>query len=232
MAQLSFFDDRLVLESARYEIATRDDPFDRGRMLSSAVGNGRRVLELGCSTGFVSALLKENGCSVIGVEIDPLAAQRAALICDRVLIRDLRSQDWSVDLDDTFDVVLMGDVLEHLASPQTLLKHLPSMLNPGGYIVVSLPNVVHWTVRAKVLFGRFRYQPVGLLDFTHLRFFDLRGARALIESSGYEIVEFRPIIGGHLSSRFRACWSTLARLRPNLFGYQFLFKARPSLGRR
>jgi SAM-dependent methyltransferase len=229
MSELGFFDDRLVLESARYEIAARDDPFDRGRMLATAVGSGRHVLELGCSTGFVSALLKENGCSVVGVEIDPLAADRAATICDRVLIRDLRSQDWNAGLDDKFDVVLMGDVLEHLVSPQSLLKRLPPLLNPGGYIVVSVPNIVHWTIRAKVLLGSFRYQPVGLLDFTHLRFFDLRSARTLIEGSGYEIEEFRPIIGGRFSDYFRTMWNVLAGIRPNLFGYQLLFKARPYL---
>jgi hypothetical protein len=126
-------------------------------------------------------------------------------------------------------VILIGDVLEHLVSPQSLLKQLPGMLNTGGYIVVSLPNVVHWTVRAKVLFGSFRYQPVGLLDFTHLRFFDIQSARALIEGSGYEIDEFRPIIGGRFSDRFRTMWNALAGVRPNLFGYQLLFKARPCL---
>ncbi len=162
-----------------------------------------------------------------GVEVDPVAAERASAICDRVIIADLDDRNWDSQIQGRFEVVLMGDVLEHLVRPEILLRSVARMLTPDGFVVVSLPNVVHWTVRLKMLLGRFDYQPVGLLDATHLRFFSLRSARALLEDSGYVVLAFHPVIGGRLSTRFRAGWQMLARLAPNLFGYQFLFRARP-----
>lgn len=226
MSQVSLTKGSAVLNSTRYESAPTNDRYDRGYLITKMVGPNRRVLELGCSTGFVSRLLKHAGCYVMGLEIDPLAAKRAAAICDQVMLIDLANPEWPDYVEDQFEVILMGDVLEHLVAPQALLKNLRPLLAPGGYIVVSLPNIVHWTVRLKVLLGRFQYQSTGLLDVTHLRFFDLRSARALLSESGYAIDAFQPMIGGRLSTRLRPAWQMLAACAPNLFGYQFLFKAR------
>src|SRR5262249_25237151 len=137
----------------------------------------------------------------------------------------------SGDLEQKFDVIVMGDVLEHLATPQAVLRNVLPLLDSGGYIVVGLPNVVHWTQGLKIVFGRFRYQYTGLLEFPHLRFFDLRTARSLLIQCGFEIVKFQPLIGGRLSTKMRPLWQALANCLPNLFAYQFLFKARPREGR-
>jgi SAM-dependent methyltransferase len=220
-------DPSLACGSSRYETVPRNDRFDRAHLLQKFVGKNRRVLEMGCSTGYVSRLLKQSGCHVVGIECDGVAAHAAASICDQVVLADLNGSTWTEQLAERFDVVLMGDVLEHLLYPDEVLRRVRKLLLPGGVIVVSLPNVVHWSQRLKTLFGRFDYQSMGLLDRTHLRFFTLRSALALIENSGYRIVEFRPIIGGRFISRFRLLWQGLANLRPGLFGYQFLFRAQP-----
>jgi 2-polyprenyl-3-methyl-5-hydroxy-6-metoxy-1,4-benzoquinol methylase len=217
----------LALGSSRYETALRDDRFDRAHLLQKFVGEHRRVLELGCSTGYISRLLKQCGCRVVGIECDPVAAHSAASVCDQVILADLNGNAWTEHLEERFDVVLMGDVLEHLLHPDEVLRSVRQLLLPGGVIIVSLPNVVYWSQRLKTLFGKFDYQSIGLLDYTHLRFFTLRSAVALIENSGYRIVEFHPIIGGRFCSRFRLLWQGLANLRPSLFGYQLLFRAQP-----
>ena len=216
------------LSSSRYETTPRQDRFDRAYLLQRFVGKNRRVLEFGCSTGYISRLLKQHGCSVVGVELDGEAAELAASVCDQVLVVDLNSNTWSQPVKGQFDSVLMGDVLEHLVCPDQVLRSVRPFLLPDGEVIISLPNIVHWTQRIKILFGQFNYQPTGLLDETHLRFFTLRSARALIENSGYRIVDFHPIIGGHLSSHFRFLWQALANIWPNLFGYQLLFRIRPS----
>ncbi len=217
----------LALGSSRYESAPRDDRFDRAYLLQKYVGENRRVLELGCSTGYISRLLKQRGCRVVGLECDPVAAHSARRVCDQVILADLNTNGWMEQLEERFDVVLMGDVLEHLVYPDEVLRSVRQLLLPGGVIIVSLPNVVFWSQRLKTIFGRFDYQSIGLLDCTHLRFFTLRTALALIENSGYRILEFYPIIGGRFSSRFRLLWQGLANLRPTLFGYQLLFRAQP-----
>ncbi len=215
--------------SSRYEpeSVTRADMFDRSRILLDWVGNGKRVLEVGCSTGFMSRLMVERNCIVTGIEVDAEAAERARRYCEDVHVLDLNRCDWIKDIGEkTFDVVLLGDVLEHLADPARVLREIEGVLTADGSLVISLPNVVHWATRFKVLLGRFDYQPWGTLDHTHLRFFTLKTARELIESAGYRIIRFHPAFGGRMSGHARPIWQVLARSMPGLFAYQFLFEAR------
>jgi 2-polyprenyl-3-methyl-5-hydroxy-6-metoxy-1,4-benzoquinol methylase len=215
--------------SLRYEPETvlRSDRSDRNSILLDWVGSGRRVLEVGCSTGYMSRLMAERNCVVTGIEVDPEAAERARNYCQEVHIVDLNVCDWINSLPKTaFDVVLLGDVLEHLVDPWNVLRQISEVLDAGGSIVISLPNVVHWMTRLGILLGQFDYQPMGTLDHTHLRFFTVKTARDLIESAGYRIVRFHPAIGGRMSGNARPVWQVLAHSMPGLFAYQFLFEAR------
>jgi SAM-dependent methyltransferase len=152
------------------------------------VGSGKRVLELGCSTGYMSRVLAQSGCEVVGVEIDAGAATEASAWCERVIIADLDLTDLSAELgDDGFDVVLAADVLEHLKDPERTLRALLPHLRPGGCVVASLPNVTHASVRLALLQGEFPYAEHGLLDRTHLRFFSRSGVFELMERSGYAV---------------------------------------------
>lgn len=212
--------------SARYEIETAipEDPYDRNRILLEWIGEGKRVLEVGCSTGYMSRALAQRGCCVTGIEVDPVAAERARSYCRVVHVVDLNENGWIAPLPKRgFDVVLMGDVLEHLVDPAQALRQVESLLDKNGSLVISLPNLVHWITRLKILLGHFEYQPMGTLDHTHLRFFTKKTSRKLIESSGYRIVRFHPAIGGRMSGHGRPLWQWLAYLLPGLFAYQMLF---------
>jgi 2-polyprenyl-3-methyl-5-hydroxy-6-metoxy-1,4-benzoquinol methylase len=220
-------------ESSRYEYDIPDyerhpDPYDRTWVLVDWIGAGKSVLELGCSTGFMSRYLtQQRGCSVVGIEVDESAAVQAGKFCHHVLVRDLNRPDWMTGLGEReFDVVLMADVLEHLADPSTLLAQLRPLLNKNASIVICLPNVVHWITRLKVLFGHFDYAACGTLDHTHLRFYTPESAREMIESAGYQITRFHPAFGGRLSGYARPIWQMLANLFPGLFAIQILFEAK------
>jgi 2-polyprenyl-3-methyl-5-hydroxy-6-metoxy-1,4-benzoquinol methylase len=156
------------------------------------VGVGKRVLELGCSNGFMSRLLKGNNCQVTGIEIEPLAAAEARNFCEEVIVADLDTRPLVDLLPGTpFDVAVFGDVLEHLRDPWRVLDEARALLAPGSFVVLSIPNVAHGAVRLALLRGSFDYQPQGLLDATHLRFFTLRSVRELCLRSGYRIEEIR-----------------------------------------
>lgn len=136
------------------------------------VGHDRRVLELGPATGYMSRVLVEHGCTVVGIEIDPEMAAEAARYCERVVVGDLDHLDLDLELGrERFDVVVAADVLEHLKDPLGALRRLRGFLEPGGFFVISLPNIAHGSVRLALLEGHFDYQKLGLLDETHLRFF-------------------------------------------------------------
>lgn len=161
------------------------------------VGEGKRVLELGCATGFMSRELVEQGCAVVGVERNQWAAGRAHRECERVLVQDLDDAGWEAALgDDRFDVVLATDVLEHLRDPKACLRSALPLLRAGGSFILSLPNVAHGSVRLSLLAGEFRYTELGLLDRTHIHFFTRSSLEELCEAAGMAIVEMHRIERG------------------------------------
>jgi 2-polyprenyl-3-methyl-5-hydroxy-6-metoxy-1,4-benzoquinol methylase len=154
------------------------------------IGGGRRVLELGPSSGHMSRVLRDRGCKIVGIERDPEAAAAAARHCERMIVGDLDTLDIEAELgSDRFDVVVAADVLEHLRDPVTALRRLRGFLAPDGCFVMSLPNAAHADVRLALLQGHFRYQDLGLLDRTHLRFFTRESIGQLLDDAELCITE-------------------------------------------
>ncbi len=161
----------------------------------SMIGYNKSVLELGCATGYFTKVLVERGCNVVGVELDPAAAEIAEKWADRVIVGNLDDGDvWASLEDETFDVIVMGDVLEHLRDPLNSLRHAVRKLKPSGFVVTSLPNIAHGDVRMSLLKGDFRYRETGLLDRTHMRFFTLDSARELLTQAGLVVVDTKRVI--------------------------------------
>jgi methionine biosynthesis protein MetW len=164
----------------------------RGEIVDLVPAGARRVLDLGCSTGRLAAALKERGeVEVVGIEREPAYAAEAAARCDRVVTGDV--EDVPHDLG-RFDCLVAADVLEHLVDPWSTLEAYVAMLHPGCRAVVSLPNVAHWTTFARLARGSWPRLPEGVHDATHLRWFTLRDAVALLDQAGLrvEAVERRP----------------------------------------
>jgi 2-polyprenyl-3-methyl-5-hydroxy-6-metoxy-1,4-benzoquinol methylase len=151
---------------------------------------GSSVLDIGAADGSVARLLADRGCRVWAIEADERAARDAATICERVVTGDVERLDLAETLEGVrFDVVLLLDVLEHLRDPGNVLKRAAQLLAPGGQIIASIPNVTHGAVRLSLLRGKFTYTDAGLLDRTHLRFFDRPGVDALFSDAGLDIRE-------------------------------------------
>jgi len=168
------------------------------RALVEAAGRPRTVLDVGCGIGLNGAAVKRSGARVTGLEIVPRSIERARQVLDEVIACDITS-DASVRGalgDRRFDLILLADVLEHTAEPLTVLRRILPYLAEDGHVIVSLPNVAAWTVRLGLLAGNFEYEPSGILDDTHLRFFTRATAERLAEEAGLEVlrVEQNPMI--------------------------------------
>jgi len=125
----------------------------------------------------------------VGIERDPAYAADAAARLDRVLTEDLEDfQDW--DSLGAFDVVIAGDVLEHLSDPWAVLRRAAALLPPGGVAIISLPNVRYWeTFWVLARHNTWPRRAEGIFDATHLRWFTLRDAWSLLDQAGLETVE-------------------------------------------
>ena len=148
--------------------------------------HARRILDLGCSSGALGAALKlRQAAEVVGIELDPDYARDAARRLDRVLEVDLDQATASaLDLSG-FDCLIAADVLEHLRDPWTALRRMADALQPGGSAVLSLPNARYWeTFVALGLRGSWPLRDDGIFDRTHLRWFTLADALALMRQAG------------------------------------------------
>ena len=196
------------------ELALADDP--------------QRVLDVGCSSGYLARPITERGVRVVGVELDPAAADEAREVCEDVVVGDVESMELPFE-PGSFDVVLCGDLIEHLRDPGSALARLRPFLRPGGRLVLTTPNVANWAMRLSLLGGRWRYTDRGILDRTHVHLFTRRSLVATVESAGYRVVELDhtapvPLVGTPAVERVA---HGVARLRPSLFAYQFLLVATP-----
>jgi len=141
------------------------------------------VLEIGCGSGATLGWLRQAHKAVrtVGVEIAEEAACRARSFADEVHCLDFERHELPGGTQ-KFDLVLCLDVLEHMVDPWSVVARLATRyIEVGGTLLVSLPNVRHYSVVLPLLFGgRWEYEDAGLLDRTHLRFFTKVSAKALL----------------------------------------------------
>lgn len=152
-------------------------------------GDGRRLLDVGCARGGLSTALVSAGWSVVGIEPDP--ADASAARASGVEVIEAGAEESLAQVDGTFDAIVFADVLEHMPHPDAVLRLARGALNPGGKIVISVPNVAHLTVRAQLAVGRFEYADRGIMDRTHLKFFTGRSLRRLVTEAGLTVTEIR-----------------------------------------
>jgi 2-polyprenyl-3-methyl-5-hydroxy-6-metoxy-1,4-benzoquinol methylase len=194
-----------------------------------------RLLDVGFGAGELARRVRERCSYLAGIELDAEAAGASAHFFDLCVARDL-SESLETLGNAPFDVVVAGDVLEHLPDPGAVLDRLRPLVRKDGRLLVSLPNVANVTVRLSLLAGRFEYAPRGILDGTHVRFFTRKTGRRLLESHGFIVVSETatampvelafPFLGRPpLAPAVRGGAIAAAHLLPGLFGYQFVWEA-------
>jgi SAM-dependent methyltransferase len=158
-------------------------------LLLRLVPAGSRVLDVGCASGYLGEQLSIQGCTVVGIEADPEAAAAARNTGSYRRVYEMDLNDGASPLPaGPFDVVLCADVLEHLCDPTRALVRLWPLVAPTGFLIASLPNVAHFTMRAQLLAGRFKYTERGILDRTHLHLYTYDSARGLLQAAGFRLL--------------------------------------------
>ncbi len=143
------------------------------------------VLEIGMGGGDTLVHIKKQrlAAEVVGIDLIELpGTNQQNPIIDRVHFFDLEKESLPFT-DNYFDVIIAGDVLEHLISPWDVLQKLNNVLKVGGHMLISLPNIRDIYALYSILFkGSFGYTTHGIFDKTHMRFFCKKDMISLIES--------------------------------------------------
>jgi 2-polyprenyl-3-methyl-5-hydroxy-6-metoxy-1,4-benzoquinol methylase len=154
----------------------------------------KKVLDVGCGSGsFGSALKNIYHCEAWGIEPNQEAANIAKGKLDKVINHSF-SKDLPELAGEKFDAILFNDVLEHLVNPKDVLLSCKRFLNPNGHIIASIPNIRWYPAILSLLrYKDFKYQPSGVMDETHLRFFTKKSMIRLFEETGYNIIKIEGI---------------------------------------
>lgn len=210
-------------------------------LLSRTPVSARRVLEIGCGTGgFARAYLAANPMAEYwGVELLEDAAAEACPDMHAVVVGNIEQAETMAELDARrdgalFDVLIFGDVLEHLHDPWRILSELRQRMAPGASCCICIPNVAHWSLLHQQLKGRWDYADAGLLDRTHLRFFTRSSAIDLLHSAGWTLVDANPRVLWPdktdaalkiLTPAAEALGATADQVRADLSAFQWILRA-------
>jgi SAM-dependent methyltransferase len=187
---------RLEQLDARYRSHhSRRDEFifgaeERAQLIADLVGGpGLDVLDLGCRTGALTQYYAD-GNAVVGVDVDQAALERAT---ERLNIKTVWA-DVEEELpfpSQSFDVVVAGELLEHLADPVMTVGHVRRVLRHGGRFVGSVPNA--FRLKSRLRFAAGRHPET---DATHLQLFTPAALATLL--GDFDDVKIRFAVGRHV----------------------------------
>jgi len=198
----------------------------RFSIITSLVDSGKRILDVGCGEGFLAKLLMEKGNEVFGIDISEHAVELAKKNGVKALVCDIENED--LPFKESFDVIILSEILEHLISPKEIIEKLKPCLNNGGYFIFTFPNIAYCKYRLQLLFGRFPKQYLYNRG-EHLHYWSILDFMDFLTDCGLKCVEIKPDFSfpfNRMISKIRPLRIIFEKL-PNLFGYQIVVVASP-----
>lgn len=140
---------------------------------------------MGCNEGYLATYCHPSN-KFFGIDNDKQSIEAARKIMKAEVydLNDLKP----LSLGNNFDFIIFADVLEHVNSPERVLKFFQKYLKKDGQMIISLPNVANWKIRLGLLFGKFDYTDSGILDKTHLKLYTYKSGRELIKKAGLKVI--------------------------------------------
>jgi SAM-dependent methyltransferase len=207
-------------------------------LISLIEGECLQVLDVGCGSGDNAVLIRKRfpGCVVDGITHSQSEAAVAGNHLRDCWVFDIEGEVPDAVRARSYDVLIFSHVLEHLREPANIVAAFSPLLKTNGALLIAVPNVLSWRMRAQFMAGDFTYTETGILDVTHLRFFTYHTADTfLLAQSSNVILRSKTVEGSfplwwlrrYVLPRSAASRidSWACRRWPNLFGEQVLIKA-------
>jgi len=225
---------RYPIKRSRFSSHSKIASYLNGQIIVR-LGGGAGILDIGCAKGEMRDLLQGKAIKYVGVE--PFLEDYLSAKANGLEVVHSSAENAVKKIKSRFDFIIFADVLEHLQNPTTILKECHNILNPEGEIVISIPNVAHFSNRLGLLFGMWNYGERGILDKTHLRFYTKSSFQKEIQDCGFLIKQSSstpiplealfPRMNEYLFKILDFVFYYPALIYPKLFGYQLLFIISP-----
>lgn len=153
------------------------------RIIASLIGEEKTVLDVGCNRGYLATLAPRN--KYFGIDSNSEALKEAEKLGYTTELIDLDRVEGGLVCKEKVEFIVFADVLEHLKNPEEVGRRIVQQcLEDNGTVIVSLPNVAHFSTRLNLLLGKFDYTEAGTLDRTHLHLYTVRSAHKLVQDMG------------------------------------------------
>ena len=201
------------------------------RLIEYLPENAHTALDLGCASGGMAETLNALGIQTDGVTYSAEEKRLAEQHCRKVIEHNLEDGLPLELASNSYDVIILSHVLEHIADPKKLLEGISQALGPNGRILCAIPNMLFFKNRLKLLAGKIEYQDRGLMDYTHVRWYTRASLEQLFESYGFETLSFNaqgnvPLgpMRSLVSANFAQALDTFfIRLAPSWFAWEYSF---------
>ena len=192
----------MITTTKQYEYLYKDDQLNQSHgvlikpllsMLPKLTDDRKlRVLDLGCGNGSLSNYLTEQGYEVIGMEESPSGveiARRNFPNC-QFIQGSIYSPPQEI-LNNSFDIVISVEVVEHLFYPKELPRLAKKCLKPDGTLIVTTPYNGYLKNLALSLLGKMDKHFTVLWDGGHIKFFSVKTLGKLLKDEGYSDLYFQ-----------------------------------------
>ncbi len=153
-------------------------------VLNSIPENSKNLLDIGCGNGGLIDFYKGK---IDGITISESEYEIAEKRLNKVFLHNL--EKGLPEKLDKYDVIIASHVLEHIAFPENLLLDIKKVMNEKSVFIIALPNIMHYKYRFKLIFGNFKYENTGVMDYTHLRWYTFHSTQKMLKKSGFKITK-------------------------------------------
>lgn len=193
----------------------------RKKMLGLILEEGvekKRILDIGCATGYVGKELKRENNILAGVDISEANLAEAKKYYDETCLMDVESDGWPQNLlQNPFDIVIAGEITEHLFDQDGFLQKVKKVMKPEGRFILTTPNFLLWNNRIRILLGQYGMKEM-YNDKSHIHLLSYRGFQEKIRNAGYRNVREDNIWYPNYLEKIHRI------LPPNLFVFQTIIK--------
>jgi methionine biosynthesis protein MetW len=224
-------DIRFKIINANPVYQLKNHPLSSHMQIVSLVPYERSVLDIGCGKGLLLPFLLRKRCEVVGIDVlTPESVDKGFFAYHQL---DLEQKPRIPYPDESFDVIILADFIEHIKNQDAILNEVRRTLKSEGRVIISTGNIALWLYRILLLFGNFPYGRQGILDETHVHLYTLSTFCQLMRRAGFKILKkkvtsipFELIIKNKLGEIMNYAYYILAKLWKRFFAYQFILVCR------
>lgn len=158
-----------------------------------ASGNDRRIFDLGCGNGSISAHVSSQGYEVTGVDPSIEGIAQAKRAYPKLRLEAGSAYDRLEEIFGTFPLVYSLEVVEHVYAPRDYARTLAALVQPGGTAIISTPYHGYAKNLALALSGAMDRHFTALWDHGHIKFLSVNTLSQLLQEAGLEVIEVRRI---------------------------------------